>query len=293
MPAAEKSSRLCRDKYKEEMKRIMLFLIILVTISTSMAESQVTANDTPQLLEKLYGRLVNNFDDNDRFRINDSIRLIIDSYVASDTVFNHRFTNLRYLGQITSQDSLLKIITWNLVLRSGFSRYFCYLIRKPETRGENMVYRLAAAYREDPVKTDTIYYESDWYGALYYDIKPFIIDNKQCWVLLGIDYGNSFITRKVIEVLSFTNKDSIIFGRKWFASGEEIKFRDVFEYASNGMMSLRFSSDSSIVFDHLVPFSPSLKDDRQYYGPDYSYDAYNFENGLWRLTINVDARNKE
>jgi hypothetical protein len=58
-------------------------------------------------------------------------------------------------------------------------------------------------------------------------------------------------------------------------------------------MSLRFSSDSSIVFDHLVPFSPALMDDRQYYGPDYSFDAYNFENCLWRLTINVDARNKE
>ena len=44
----------------------------------------------------------------------------------------------------------------------------------------------------------------------------------------------------------------------------EIKFRDVFEYASNAMMSLRFRSDSSIVFDHLVPFSPAQKDDRQY-----------------------------
>jgi hypothetical protein len=59
------------------------------------------------------------------------------------------------------------------------------------------------------------------------------------------------------------------------------------------MMSLRFTSDKSIVFDHLVPFSPAMKDDRQYYGPDYSYDAYHFENGLWKLMINVDARNKE
>jgi hypothetical protein len=51
---------------------------------------------------------------------------------------------------------------------------------------------------------------------------------------------------------------------------EEIKYRDVFEYASNAMMSLRFRSDNSIVFDHLVPFSTTHKDDRQYYGPDYS-----------------------
>lgn len=156
-----------------------------------------------------------------------------------------------------------------------------------------MIYRLSATYREDPVKTDTTYTESEWYGAMYYDIKPYIISGKRCWVLLGIDYGNPFISRKIIDVLSFNAEDSIIFGRKWFSSGEKIRFREVFEYASNGMMSLKFRSDSSIVFDHLVSFSPDQKDDRQYYGPDYSYDAYYLENGLWRLTINVDARNKE
>ncbi|MCX6253137.1 MAG: hypothetical protein NTV31_01520 [Bacteroidia bacterium] len=275
------------------MRRLILYFIIIFSISTNMVSGQKAANDAPQILEKLYGRLANNFDDNDRLRINDSIRLIIDSYVASDTVFNHRFTNLRYLGQITSPDSLLKIITWNLILRSSPGRYYCYFIRKQEPGMANRIYRLTASYREDPVRTDTAYSELNWYGALYYDLKPYIVNDKKCWIILGIDYGNSSVSRKIIEVLSFTNENSILFGWKWFAAGEEVKFRDVFEYASEGTMSLRFGSDSSIVFDHLVPFSPALKGDRQYYGPDYSYDAYNFKDGLWRLTINVDARNKE
>ena len=219
--------------------------------------------------------------------------MIIDSYVKSDTVFTHRFTNLRYLGQIMSPDSLLKIITWNLVLENEPGRYYCYFIRKQEPGKENIIYRLSSAYRENPVMTDTTYTESDWYGALYYDLKPYITEDKLCWVLLGIDYGNPFISRKIIEVLSFKPDNSIVFGRKWFASGEEKKYRAVFEYASNATMSLRFRSDSSIVFDHLVPFSAVHKDDRQYYGPDYSFDAYNFENGLWKLNINVDVRNKE
>lgn len=275
------------------MRNLLLYFFIIIAISTSTLKGQEPVNDTPQILEKLYGRLLSNYIDTDRVRINDSIRFIIDSYVNSDTVFNHRFENLRYLGQITSPDSLLKIVTWNLILKSSQSWYFCYFIRKTEPGKENRIYRLATTYREEPVKTDTIYTGLDWYGALYYDIKPYIINDKKCWILLGIDYGNPFITRKIIEVLSFNSDASIIFGKKWFASGEKIKFREVFEYSSNGMMSLRFSSDISIVFDHLVPFSPALKDDRQYYGPDYSLDAYNFENGSWRLKINIDARNKE
>jgi hypothetical protein len=275
------------------MRNILLFIILVLVISTGTLKGQPSVNDTPQVLEKLYSRLLSNYIDTDRLRINDSIRIIIDSYVKSDTVFNHRFKNLNYLGQITSPDSLVKIVTWNLVLESGRSRYFCYLIKKNEPGKENRIYKLATTYREEPVKTDTIYTESDWYGALYYDIKPFMINDKKYWILLGVDYGNPFNNRKIIEVMSFTPDASITFGKKLFDSGEKIKFREVFEYAPTGMMSLRFSPDSSIVFDHLVLLSPALKDDRQYYGPDFSFDAYNFENGFWRLKTNVDARNKE
>jgi hypothetical protein len=275
------------------MKRILLCGIIIAFISAGLTKGQLSSDEVPGLLEKLYGRLLTNFDDNDCLRINDSIKLIIESYVASDTVFTHRFTNLRYLGQITSSDSLLKIITWNLVLSNSPGRYFCYFIRKSVLEEENIIYKLTGNYNANPILTDTIYTQSDWYGALYYDVKPFVTGNKQYWVLLGINFGNQLITRKIIEVLSFTPENYILFGRKWFNAGKQIKYREVFEYASDGVMSLRFITYNSIVFDHLVPISPSLTDDRQYYGPDYSYDAYNFQNGLWNLEINVDARNSE
>ncbi len=275
------------------MRVFTIYLILFISLSTGIARSQVPVKETPLALEELFNRLVDNFNDNDRIKLNDSIRLIIDSYAKSDTAFSHRFSDLRYMGQIMSPDSLIKIITWNLVLVNKPGTYFCYIIKKQGSGKENRIYRLSASYNQNQVKTDTIYNESDWYGALYYDLKPFTIGDKHFWALLGIDYGNPSITRKIIEVLSFSADNSIIFGKKCFASGEELKFREVFEYASNAMMSLRFRSDSTIVFDHLVPFSPAMKNNRQFYGPDYSVDAYNFENGLWRLKINVDVRNKE
>jgi hypothetical protein len=274
------------------MKRFVLYLILYILLPTGIARGQVPVNDTPQILEELFDRLAGNYNDTDRIHINDSIRTILDSYVRSDSVFTHRFNNLRYLGQIMSPDSLLKIITWNLVLENEPGRYYCYFIRKKESGKESKIYRLSVSYNENPVRTDSTYNESNWYGALYYDLRPFIVENRHCWVLLGIDYGNYEISRKIIEVLSFSPEDSIVFGRKWFSSGNEIKYRDVFEYASNAMMSLRFKSENSIIFDHLVPFSSTHKDDHRYYGPDYSFDAYNFENGLWKLTLNVDARNQ-
>jgi hypothetical protein len=273
------------------MRHIIVYLLIVTFSPTCITRGQVSNTERGKMLEKLFGHLVNSTEDIERIRINDSIRSVIDEYTGSDSIFIHKFDNLRYLGQITSPDSLLKIVTWNLVLYDLPGRYFCYFIKKQEQG--NKLYKLSAVYKEYPARSDTVYSESDWYGALYYDIRPYKTNDGIFWIILGIVYGISLITRKLIDVISFTRGDSVIFGKKWFVPGEVIKFREVFEYASGGAMSLRFSSDSSIVFDHLVPFSPALKDDHKYYGADYSYDAYIFNNGEWKLQVNVDVRNRD
>lgn len=267
------------------MRKFLIYLIVLGWVSPAHLNGQDISTD----LERLFDSLTKNYNDADRLKINDSIKLILDSYIRSDSVFKYKFGNLRYLGQITSPDSTLKIITWNLVLEDEPGRYNCYFIRKDETGKGNKIYKLSAAYNEKPVKTDSTYNVSDWYGALYYDLRTYKDGARQYWVMLGIDYGNPEISRKIIEVLSFSDDDSIIFGRKLFDSGSGTAYRVVFEYASNAMMSLRFKNDASIIFDHLVPISVS-RNDRLYNAPDYSFDAYNFENGKWNLKINVDER---
>lgn len=235
----------------------------------------------------------NNYNSAEKLAINDSIRDIIDSYASTGDVFGHSITGLRYLGQVTSPDSLVKIITWNLILDDGDNKYFCYLIRRTGKTAPLKVYKLSGTYRETKAISDTTYSVSDWYGSLYYDIRPFESNHQICYVLLGIDYGNSFITRKIIDVLRFNSKDEILLGMKCFNDGKETKYRIVFEYAATAVMSLRFNNDSTIVFDHLVPFSPEYKDNHQFYGPDFSYDSYNLNSGIWSLKINIDVRNKD
>jgi len=275
------------------MRRIVLSSLLLYFVLPFTTHSQLSGNETSAVLEKLYARLQVNSEDKQRIVTNDSIISILDSYVHSDTVFNHRFSNIRHLGQITSPDSILKIVTWNLVLRESPGKYYCYFIKRQEGNCKNLIYRLIADYSEAPIMTDTVYCRSDWYGALYYDARLCKINKYSSWVLLGIDYGNPLVSRKIIDVISFAENDSVLFGKRCFETGDKLRYRDVFEYSSNGMMSLRFSSDSSIVFDHLVPFSAELENSRQFYGPDYSTDMYIFSDGKWKLKINVDVRNEE
>lgn len=275
------------------MKKILFSILLFISVSTGFVKSQISVEEISVSLEKLYGRLRSASEDSGRLRINDSIKLLIESYVASDRVFTHTFSNLKYLGQITSPDSVIKIITWNLVLNNEPGRYFCYFIRKPPEGGANNIYYLTHLYDDKQILSDTSYSQPEWYGALYYDIRPFYADTMKCWVLLGINFSNPMLTRKVIDVLSFSTENKLILGRKWFDSGKSVKFRHILEYSSSAVITLRFRSENSIVFDHLVLLPPSGFDDRLYYGPDYSYDAYIYNNGLWSLSINIDARNDE
>lgn len=274
-------------------KSKLYYLLIFILFSSCEINGQTVVTPVSAELEKLYGRLIKIPDDSTKIQVNDSIKFLIESYVESDSVFNHRFSNLRYLGQITSPDSLIKIVSWNLVFANRSGRYYTYIIRKQNAGMKNLIYRLNADYNEIKIRSDTTYSADNWYGTLYYDIRPQTINGKTSWVILGIDYGNPLISRKLIDVIDFTQDDKIIFGMRIFSSSDSVKYREVFEYSSEAAMSLRFANDGSIVFDHLVPFSPELANDRQYYGPHYSNDAYVPEQGLWKFKLSVDARNIE
>jgi hypothetical protein len=271
------------------MKRTLFITLLIKFLIFNCLDSQTNTFQSASDLKGMLSRLRENLNSKEKLAINDSVKLIIESYAASDTVFKHRF-DLRYLGQIASPDNLVKIITWNLILEDGGNRYFCYIIRKPVPGAKSIVYKLSGYYNEAPIRSDTIYSESNWYGALYYDIRPFLTGNETSYVILGIDYGNSFITRKIIDVLSFGTGNSLVFGKKCFTDGKQVMPRVVFEFTATAVMSLRFVTDVSIVFDHLSPSSPELKDNRQFYGPDFTFDSYNLEKGLWKLKSNIDIR---
>jgi hypothetical protein len=273
--------------------RYFFIFILAFSLSGYSAMGQDQYYVKGEILEKLFRRIADTLPDEQKIASNDSIKTYVAEYAQDDSVFSHRFENLRFLGQITSPDSSLKILTWNLLLRNRRGKYFSFIIKKGGEGQRNKVFSLSSDYNEKPEKTDTIYSPADWYGALYYDIRPFMVNNRKFYVLLGLDYGNPLVSRKIIEVLDFSDDNSLRFGKKWFEVPGGKAYRVVFEYSSAATMTLRFNSAASIVFDHLVPFSPEMVNDRQYFGPDYSYDSYSLVKGVWKFSLNVDVRNNQ
>jgi hypothetical protein len=269
------------------------FLPILIYISLALNSNAQSGLDSCE--KKLYDHFLelrSASGNDEKLKINDSICWLLSDYVRTDSIFSHRFSSIRNLGQITSSDSSLKMLCWNLLLDDFKGKYFTYLVNKNED-GKIKVYFLSADYNSDTPDSDTTYSQQNWYGALYYDARSFYADGEKYWTVLGIDFGDPEVTRKIIDVLSFDKNDSIIFGKKLFETSTSLRYRRVFQYASSGTMTLRFISDTSIVFDHLVPIMSENARNRVFYGSDYSYDSYVFQDGTWKFRLNVDARNPQ
>ena len=244
-------------------------------------------------LEKAFNRLALSHDDSEKRLINDTIIIGVEQYMKSDSVFYSRFENIKFLGQIMSPDSLVKILTWNIAFSDGNQNYYCYFLTKPVAKAEIEVYKLTGTSGTAMIRKDTTYTIPDWYGTLYYDLRPFYLNNEKYYVLLGIDFKDIFLSRKIIEIVKVEDGNVLIFGKRCIVNGTNIYYREVFEYSSLANMTLRFKSDNEIIFDHLSPFSPEYKDNFQYYGPDFSYDSYVFEKEQWKLKEDVDLRNIE
>lgn len=266
-----------------KLKPYLIIYILLVSLSVNAAGQP---NDAGRTLQKLYDRIVFSSSETEKLRLNDSIRLIVESYAASDSVFTTTFTGLRYLGQITSSDKRIKIITWNLLLHDGTNYYYCYLIRKGKRSEGNRVYVLTGSHLPEPAASDKQYAPDNWYGALYYAIEPCRKD----YIILGLDFGGRMESRKIIDVLSFTPGGDMILGKDLFARQNQKRFREVIEYSSQSVVSLRFDNPRLIVFDHLAAFS-SGDEEKLSLGAGVSFDGYEFKKGTWNFITGVDARN--
>jgi hypothetical protein len=271
-----------------KLKRSCIIFMILLLAPAKYVNCQKTGEE--EILMGLFDGIIDTRDNERRIMLNDSIISIIDSYAESDSVLNHRFDNLRYLGQILSPDSKVKIITWNLLLTDGTNKYFCYIIRKGKKRDSNKVYKLTGKNMDDPPEINKTYSAEDWYGALYYAIQPFRISRETFYILLGLDNTNLTVSTKIIDVVTFTDENGIIFGKDCFTNGDKATYRHLLSYAADGIATLRFENRKTIIFDHLVSASNVRPEQRGLYVPEFSFDAYVLKKGDWKFEENVQPR---
>ncbi len=238
--------------------------------------------DFEMSVQNKFFRIMQADEDELREKINDTIRNQFIGFLENPGSFDHNFDSLKSVGAITSDDDKLKIYTWNLPYFDGSHGYNGFIQLKHDDKEPAVTIELQHNPKKIPNFENAIITASNWYGALYYDIISTKHKGEMNYTLLAYDPHDIFTKRKIIDVLNISNANMVSFGKAIFQMQNKSLHRVVFEYSARVGMMLRFNEPMDmIVYDHLSPSSPAYEGRYQYYGPDFSYDGFEFDNGQW------------
>ena len=222
------------------------------------------------------------------FVLEDMIQLLKDS-----TSYMLNLDSVKNLGKVSSPDNSFRILNWNLSFNDFTYAYYTFIQFNPQGKFGYKVVQLKEQRGTVDTSIESKQFTKDnWYGALIYKIISTSYRQHDYYTLLAIDYNNLMSQFKFIDVLTFDKSGNPLFGAPIFKSDKGIKSRILFEYSAQVSIGLRFDDKvKMIVFDHLSPAQPEMTGDYKFYGPDFSYDAYKFEDGYWVYKPDVSVTN--
>ena len=232
--------------------------------------------------------MINNEDDLQRKAANyDFIKTLIGALKETGS-FNFKFDSVKAISITNAPDAKFRIFTWHVQNQDGSYRFYG-AIQMNNGNGPLILHPLIDYSPLITAAEDTVTNNTQWYGAQYYNIIPVAAPNPY-YVLLGWKGNTVKTTKKVIEILSFA-AGKPVFGMPVLAGNGKTRSRVVFEYSRQVSMMLKYVPDQqSIVFDNLVAPAKNMTA-KEFFGPDFTYNAYRLKNGIWQYQENIDVRN--
>lgn len=119
-----------------------------------------------------------------------------------------------------------------------------------------------------------------WYGLLYYQVMPLTIsDEKNIYLIFGLDNYHLFTKRKVMDVLVIEG-DDISFGAPVIEMDQDLpreyrQNRFILDYSVQAPAALRYDTDhDKIIFDHLMYMRSDYKEQKVMKVPDGTYSGF-------------------
>lgn len=239
-------------------------------------------------IEELCFGVLNANQDEERKQFNQALKRVLKESLEEVGSFDYAFPKVKSLGILTSPDSNLRLFNWMVPYSNGTYDYECFA----QVRFKNEVRLIVLKnLNEDSILSEKSSYTADqWPGALYYELIEKKNQFSTYYTLLGWDGHNRLTNRKIIEVMRIKSNGTLSFGARIFKSNRpNSQQRILFTYGDQNRMKLSYDETQDwIVFDHLSPPSSNLEGIYEYYGADFSFDAYKWEKSYWRHFSDVD-----
>jgi len=277
------------------MKKIFLSSIFIFLINISFAQEKKALQEFETAIAQLFDSLfLNNGakfiqSDSSKVHLSTDISHLFDEILNNPKSFSYPFQKIKHLGIIYSHDKKIKIYTWNIKLNNGVYKYYGYIQKKKAKTIQVFKLKDQTKELEKGALENAVFNHQHWLGMLYYNIVDFKHNGKKYYLLLGYRNKGYSLRNKFIDVLSFSKKEAK-FGKKIFKTDKK-RFRPqriIFEYSAKFSFKMNYDPRyKMVVFDHLTPLKSKLKGYYSFYGPDGSYDAYQYLKGKWTLKSDV------
>ncbi|MCG8581163.1 MAG: hypothetical protein MI866_14680 [Bacteroidales bacterium] len=226
--------------------------------------------------------------DDEKEAFNTKLQVRLNRLWVDKEMFRESLSQLKRMKTLISDDKKVKVCTYN-IQKEGFNQVFYGAVILNE--GEIKVMPLNDASKKIRSPERSTLSDKKWYGAIYLDLIQTVSGNKTYYTLIGYKGHDEFIKTRVIDVLMVQNR-RLRFGMPIFKTDRITRNRVVFQYSAKATMMLRYDArEKMIVYDNLAPQEPMFRGVYQYYGPDFSYNAFKFTKGVWELRKDVDLRN--
>jgi len=243
-------------------------------------------------LKVLFQKLTNSREDEHKIELSDQIASRLFPLLQEPSFFTNSFSGLEKLSTLISPDGELKVCTWNVEFQDGRNVFYGGIgVRDIKN---NVIHFNALNDSRNTINSPerVALSPSKWYGAVYYDLVETEYKKNKFYTLLGYNSNDAFSKIRVVDVVTISGNSRVVFGAPLFAYDKQIKRRVLFEYSARVNMMLRYDAkEKMIVMDHLAPSDPMFKNDPRYYGPDFTYDGFKFQDGKWQFISEVDLRN--
>ena len=266
-------------------QRLLLFCFL--------AHSAAYAQNTNDTLEFWGKRMLNDPNEHVRLAAQERVAALVDSLLLQPISWNLDFSGVKSIAILTAPDERFRMFNWNVPYNDGSYQFFGRIQIKPTKKTPYTVIHLHDASAEISKAGSKTLTPDQWFGALYYNIIRTSHKKNVYYTLLGWDGNTAFSNKKLVDVLKLEPGNTVVFGAPIFDDGKRSRHRVFFEHAERVTMSLRYQEKNNwIVFDHLAPSQPSLMGQYEFYGPDFTFDAFRWEKNRWKFMPDVDVRNE-
>ena len=277
------------------MNRILL-IIFCISIATNLTSQNVSFSlikEYEDTLKVIAEKIMFSKTESERIEANNGFVPILKEVLAYNKSFKYPFDSLTTISILSPGDNSFRIFNWILRKDNGTYDYFCIIHQKKKKKYVIIELTDNSENIRNPDFEDLD--SKNWYGALYYHIIYVKKSGRKFYTLLGWDGNDGRSTKKIIEPMYFSGKNKVKFGLPIFKIKDKSKKRRiVLECDSKSSFSLKYNeNDNRIIFDQLVPIKKELKGMYEYYIPEGTFNAFNYNNGKWILNEDIDARNQK